>query len=153
MSDKRRCIGSTKFGIEAHDAPVADFPIQPSQKDGLGRMCKPHWTEYTRALRKASLASTGTKLPVGTGTPLVARGATKRAARVAPGFGVFAEPIGATSESPAVKIRRAKLDDRIAAAGGIGTDEGQRILEATGAREARGRKPMAEAVVETVAFD
>ena len=50
----RRCIGSVKFGIEAHDAPVGDFPVQPSQKDGLGRMCKPHWREYTTALRRAS---------------------------------------------------------------------------------------------------
>jgi hypothetical protein len=57
MDDMRKCIGSTKFGIEAHEAPLGDFPIQPSQKDGLGRMCKPHWTEYTRALRTASLAS------------------------------------------------------------------------------------------------
>ncbi len=52
----RRCIGSATFGIEAHEAPVDDFPRQPSQKDGLGRMCRPHWTEYTRALRKASVA-------------------------------------------------------------------------------------------------
>jgi hypothetical protein len=55
-TDQRRCIGSAKFGIEAHEAPAADFPIQPSQKDGLGRMCKPHWNEYTTALRKAALA-------------------------------------------------------------------------------------------------
>ena len=54
--DTRRCIGSAKFGIEAHDAPPGDFPSQPSQKDGLGRMCKPHWREYTNALRKAALA-------------------------------------------------------------------------------------------------
>ena len=39
----RRCIGSTRFGIEAHDAPSTDFPAQPSQKDGLGRMCHTHW--------------------------------------------------------------------------------------------------------------
>ncbi len=54
--EMRRCIGSTKYGIEAHDAPVADFPKQPSQKDGLGPMCKPHWNEYTNALRKAAVA-------------------------------------------------------------------------------------------------
>lgn len=59
MADTRRCIGSAKFGIAAHDAPVGDFPVQPSQKDGLGRMCRPHWTEYTRALRKAALARKG----------------------------------------------------------------------------------------------
>ena len=56
MADLRRCIGSAKFGIEAHEAPVGDFPIQPSQKDGLGRMCKAHWNQYTTALRKAALA-------------------------------------------------------------------------------------------------
>jgi hypothetical protein len=56
MADLRRCIGSVKFGIEAHDAPPEDFPVQPSQKDGLGRMCKVHWREYTNALRKAALA-------------------------------------------------------------------------------------------------
>ncbi|MCC6227394.1 MAG: hypothetical protein IT195_13455 [Microthrixaceae bacterium] len=56
MADTRRCIGSAKFGIEAHEAPVTEFPAQPSQKDGLGRMCKPHWNAYTNALRKASIA-------------------------------------------------------------------------------------------------
>jgi hypothetical protein len=52
----RRCKGSATFGIEAHEAPIDDFPVQASAKDGLGRMCRPHWTEYTRALRKASVA-------------------------------------------------------------------------------------------------
>ncbi len=56
MADMRKCIGSARFGIEAHEAPVGDFPTQPSQKDGLGRMCKPHWNQYTSALRKAALA-------------------------------------------------------------------------------------------------
>ncbi len=52
----RRCIGSAKFGIEAHEAPPEDFPTQPSQKDGLGRMCKPHWNEYTRGLARDAKA-------------------------------------------------------------------------------------------------
>jgi len=56
MADLRKCIGSARFGIEAHEAPVEDFPVQPSQKDGLGRMCKVHWNQYTTALRKAALA-------------------------------------------------------------------------------------------------
>ena len=56
MADMRRCIGSAKFGIEAHEAPVGEFTAQPSQKDGLGRMCKPHWNQYSSALRKAALA-------------------------------------------------------------------------------------------------
>jgi hypothetical protein len=69
----RRCIGSKRFGIEAHDARVEDFPKQPSQKDGLGRMCREHWNAYTKALstdakaRKAAEAgdeSTTTAEPV-----------------------------------------------------------------------------------------
>jgi hypothetical protein len=56
MADMRKCIGSERFGIEAHEAPITEFPAQPSQKDGLGRMCKPHWNQYTSALRKAALA-------------------------------------------------------------------------------------------------
>ena len=34
----RRCIGSTRIGIEAHDADASDFRVQPSQKEGLGRI-------------------------------------------------------------------------------------------------------------------
>ncbi len=49
---QRRCIGSERFGIEPHDAPVDDFPRQPSQKDGLGRMCTTHWNQYTAGLAR-----------------------------------------------------------------------------------------------------
>jgi hypothetical protein len=48
----RTCIGSKRFGIEAHEAPLDDFPAQPSQSDGFGRMCRPHWREYTAGLRR-----------------------------------------------------------------------------------------------------
>ena len=61
MTALRRCIGSAKFGIEAHEAPPDEFPAQPSQKDGLGRMCRPHWNQYTSALRKAALARKGSE--------------------------------------------------------------------------------------------
>jgi hypothetical protein len=57
----RRCIGSSRFGIEPHEAPVSEFPVQPSQKDGLGRMCKPHWRTYTNGLRKDALARSATE--------------------------------------------------------------------------------------------
>ncbi|SRR6266542_3640358 len=63
MAEMRRCIGSARFGIEAHDAPIEDFPKQPSQRDGLGRMCKTHWNQYTKSLshdakaKKAAAAS------------------------------------------------------------------------------------------------
>ena len=56
MADLRKCIGSARFGIEAHDAPPEDFPVQPSQKDGLGRMCKPHWNQYTAGLARDAKA-------------------------------------------------------------------------------------------------
>jgi len=52
----RRCIGSKRFGIEAHEAALADFPVQPSQKDGLGRMCKAHWNAYTAGLARDAKA-------------------------------------------------------------------------------------------------
>jgi hypothetical protein len=67
----RRCIGSTRFGLEAHDAEATDFPVQPSQKDGLGRMCKPHWREYTNALRKAAVARKAADEPTPMGDPVV----------------------------------------------------------------------------------
>jgi hypothetical protein len=56
MADLRKCIGSTRFGIEAHEAPVDDFPVQPSQRDGLGRMCKVHWNQYTAGLARDAKA-------------------------------------------------------------------------------------------------
>jgi hypothetical protein len=52
----RRCIGSARFGIEPHEAPVEDFPRQPSQRDGLGRMCKTHWNQYTAGLARDAKA-------------------------------------------------------------------------------------------------
>jgi len=56
MAEMRRCIGSERFSIEPHDAPVEDFPSQPSQKDGLGRMCKTHWNQYTAGLAREAKA-------------------------------------------------------------------------------------------------
>jgi len=52
----RKCIGSARFGIEPHEAPVEDFPRQPSQKDGLGRMCAVHWRSYTAGLARDAKA-------------------------------------------------------------------------------------------------
>jgi hypothetical protein len=90
----RRCIGSKRFGIEAHDAPIEDFPRQPSQKDGIGRMCKPHWNQYTTALRKAAVAAKatdGAPEPVET-TPDVVEQKLRRAKAKT------AEPVGETTE-------------------------------------------------------
>src|SRR5688572_13482035 len=52
----RKCLGSKRFGIEAHEAPIEDFPVQASQKDGLGRMCKTHWNQYTAGLARDAKA-------------------------------------------------------------------------------------------------
>lgn len=52
MAELRRCSGSARFGMEPHEAPIEDFPVQPSRKDGLGRMCKVHWNEYTAGLAR-----------------------------------------------------------------------------------------------------
>ena len=79
MTDMRKCIGSAKFGIEAHEAPAADFPVQPSQKDGLGRMCKPHWNQYTNALRKAALARKAAEGEAAEPEPVASRSEARQA--------------------------------------------------------------------------
>jgi hypothetical protein len=78
----RHCIGSAKFGIEAHEAPVSDFPSQPSQKDGLGRLCRPHWAEYTRALRKAAMARQPVPAAVAEGQRAQANNAETKATKI-----------------------------------------------------------------------
>ena len=54
----RRCTGSARFGIEPHEAPVNEFPKQPSRKDGLGTMCTEHWRAYVKGLREARKVAT-----------------------------------------------------------------------------------------------
>ena len=56
----RRCVGSARFGIEAHEAPISAFPRQPSQPDGLGCMCREHWQAYAAGLRRDALARKAT---------------------------------------------------------------------------------------------
>ena len=52
-TELRRCTGSARFGIEPHEAPIAEFPKQASRKDGLGTMCTEHWRAYVKGLREA----------------------------------------------------------------------------------------------------
>ena len=56
-TELRRCTGSARFGIEPHEAPTAEFPKQPSRKDGLGTMCTEHWRAYVKGLREARTAA------------------------------------------------------------------------------------------------
>jgi hypothetical protein len=108
MADLRRCIGSARFGIEAHDAPIADFPSQPSQKDGLGRMCKTHWNAYTAGLARDAKA----------------RKAGKERAIVEEASGQGGETLGATeapasvSEPTAKRTRRRPTPTQVAAGEG-----------------------------------
>jgi len=79
----RRCAGSTRYAIEAHEAPINEFPAQKSGKDGLGRMCREHWRAYTAALRRDQLARSGTPATEPTAEPVAERPArTTRAAKV-----------------------------------------------------------------------
>lgn len=70
MADTRKCIGSARFGIEPHEAPIGDFPKQLSQPGGLGRMCKAHWKAYVNGLtadRKAKADATPAEKAANTG--------------------------------------------------------------------------------------
>ena len=94
----RRCIGSAKFGIEAHEAPPDEFPAQPSQKDGLGRMCKPHWSQYTSALRKAALARKAAEA----GRP--SRSPSRRPSGSGPSAATYPPSMHSTSDRSAVEL-------------------------------------------------
>jgi hypothetical protein len=67
-TEMRRCTGSARFGIEAHEAAVSQFPKQPSRKDGLGTMCAEHWKAYVKGLRDARRAAKASdESPAGSG--------------------------------------------------------------------------------------
>ena len=69
-TELRRCTGSARFGIERHEAPVSDFPKQPSRKDGLGTMCTEHWRAYVKGLREArEAAKAADEKPAASGNP------------------------------------------------------------------------------------
>ncbi len=136
MTDLRKCIGSAKFGIERHEAPPGDFPVQPSQKDGLGRMCKPHWNQYTAALardREARKAADADPVVVSAGAAI----AEQEPGRATPA--PTPKPIGTGRRKPepnAVKVRKAKAVVAATEAltgkahtDAVGSDEVQAALE------------------------
>jgi hypothetical protein len=124
----RRCIGSARFGIEPHEAPVKAFPKQPSQPDGLGRMCAEHWKAYVRGLnadRKAKAGTPSTK-PARTATA-EPKATAKRERRT---------PMASTRKPESTRLRKAR--ETLAATeklgGGpyteaVGSDEVQAALE------------------------
>jgi len=154
----RTCKGSATFGIEPHEAPIADFPVQPSRKDGLGAMCKPHWTEYTRALRQAqrarALATTDGEVPLTGASPAkvdaVLKATTKRERRRTPMAHV---------PDPKLVAAQALVDEVDALPGpehvkAIGTPEVQDAFEtvarANGHRREREDVPVETPVGETI---
>ncbi len=52
----RRCIGSAKVGIAPPEARTETSPLQPSQRDGLGRLCPRHANADTAGLARDATA-------------------------------------------------------------------------------------------------
>ena len=64
--------------------PSENFPVQASQKDGLGRMCIAHWRQYVRALRVAAVVRKAAVVEVATeAAPTVPDPAAAKKARAA----------------------------------------------------------------------
>jgi hypothetical protein len=110
----RKCIGSKRFGIEAHEAPAGDFPVQPSQKDGLGRMCKTHWNQYTAGLARDAKARTAAEggpvpeasVPEPEGSVPTPKAKAPRAGKGGPIGYIGSEPGGPAEILPGGKKRR-----------------------------------------------
>lgn len=132
MTDMRRCIGSKTYGIVAHEAPASDFPTQPSQKDGLGRMCRSHWNAYTTALRKASLARKAAEEPTVELT-------VHRLSKVEQALAVAGKPKAPKPESTPVRNAKSVVAATETLAGkaytdAVGSDEVQAALAVLGSR-------------------
>lgn len=158
----RRCVGSTRYAIEAHDDLAENFPVQPSAKDGLGRMCKPHWRQYTSGLARDAKARKDATLTPAQESEIAERqaetgDAPKRGRRSqaevvesitakakAAGAKVSAKPARKPKLAPvdglgAQRAEHAELERRLTAVGGPETDAGQAILEEEAAKAAEAR--------------
>ena len=116
----RRCAGSARFGIEPHEAPVEDFPKQPSRKDGLGTMCTEHWRAYVKGLREARMAAAGGRTPSAARSveraakkparPKATKASTKRERRRTPMAHLPAKPPARAVEAAAAEALIAEVD-------------------------------------------
>jgi hypothetical protein len=127
----RRCIGSTRFGIEPHEAPITDFPQQPSRKDGLGLMCAVHWKAYVKGLSADRKARATVDEAVDAPTMETAKATTKRERR--------RTPMANKPESPRVRKARPTLTATETLGGAaytdaIGSAEVQAALETVNGR-------------------
>jgi len=59
--------GRARFGIEPYEAPVSEFPKQPSREDGLGVMCTEHWRAFVKSLREARVVAMTAEVATVTG--------------------------------------------------------------------------------------
>ena len=133
----RKCSGSARFGIEPHEAPLADFPRQPSRKDGLGAMCDVHWKAYVKGLN-ADRKARATALVTDTGETVELPAETAKQVDAA-----------ITREAKAkAKAARAKADPKVAQAEALIAE-----VDALPGPEAvrRNGDPDVQAALETVA--
>ena len=143
----RRCAGSTRFGFESHEAPIADFPAQPSGKDGLGRMCKVHWNQYTAGLARDAKARkavtpdadlTNARNEMEHSLQVREKKAGERKRITTPKSERQAEGT-VVDATEAQKAEIAALEAEIEAVGGPETDAGQAFIEAAATKSAAAR--------------
>jgi hypothetical protein len=90
---------------------VGEFPVQPSRTDGLGVMCKPHWTEYTGALRQASKARNAAAADEGAALAAAVDAAIAREAAKGPATREPARKTTTTKRAPTardIEVQRAE---------------------------------------------
>jgi hypothetical protein len=145
-TEMRRCIGSERFGIEAHEAPVSTFPKQPSRKDGLGLMCAEHWKAYVKALREARATAPATATKPATRTTKqtarkpAAKATTKRERRRTP-MAHVPDPKVAKAEALVAEVDALPAPEMVAR---VGDDDVQAALE-TVANGGSAESPLGEA--------
>jgi hypothetical protein len=145
-TELRRCTGSARFGIEPHDAPITDFPKQPSRKDGLGTMCREHWKAYVKGLtadRKARavalMTDTGEAVPLPKTAAKKVDTAIARAAK--PKRAPAAKPAANADAVAEAEALIAEVDAMAApeALARIGDPDVQAAFELAGEAESHGR--------------
>ena len=134
-TELRRCAGSKTFGIEPHEVPASDFPVQPSRKDGLGTMCTEHWKAYVKGLN-ADRKARATALVTDTGETVELPAKTAR------------QVDAAIAREAKAKAARAKADPKVAQAEALIAE-----VDALPGPEAvkRNGDPDVQAALETVA--
>lgn len=133
----RRCTGSARFGIDPHEAPVTDFPEQPSRKDGLGTMCTEHWRAYVKGLAAERKARAASEVPTTPNAAPAAKAATKRERRRTP-MAHVPDPKVVEAEALIAEVDALPADQMVKR---VGDDDVQAALESIGKGNGRGHEP------------